>query len=78
MREVITDGITGFLTPARDDSRLAERILRLIADAKLRQRMGCAGQMRAQDCFDEARMCADYVRLYLDMCSVQRGRGMPV
>jgi glycosyltransferase involved in cell wall biosynthesis len=67
MSEVVADGETGLLAPARDDSSLAEHVLRLAADSDLRRRMGAAGQARAKQLFDESRMCADYQRLYLDL-----------
>jgi glycosyltransferase involved in cell wall biosynthesis len=68
MNEVVVDSTTGFLTPSNDDAALADRLLRLAGDPYLRQRMGAAGRARAKDLFDEPRMCADYQRLYLDLC----------
>ena len=38
--EVVKDGETGFLVPPRDVSALAEAIIRLIKNNKLRQEMG--------------------------------------
>jgi glycosyltransferase involved in cell wall biosynthesis len=68
MNEVVADNATGFLTPAKDDAALANRLLRLAGDPNLRQHMGAAGRARAKDLFDEPRMCAEYQRLYLDLC----------
>src|SRR5687768_17826565 len=53
LREVVDDGSTGFLVPAKDDAALAGHILRLAADANLRRRMGMAGRERAKRHFDE-------------------------
>ena len=70
LREVVADGTTGLLAPARDAAALAERVLRLAADAGLRRRMGLAGRARAKECFDEPRMAADYARAYRELCHV--------
>jgi glycosyltransferase involved in cell wall biosynthesis len=64
MSEVVADGSTGLLAPARDDAALADRILRLAGDPELRRRMGAAGRARAKDRFDERRMGDEYARLY--------------
>lgn len=68
MSEVVVDGATGFLAPAKDDAALAERILRLAGDPALRGQMGTAGRARAKQHFDEPRMCDDYGRLYRELC----------
>jgi len=70
LREVVTDGETGFLAPAKDDAALAEHLLRLAADADLRRRLGGAGRSRAKRCFDEPRMADDYGRLYRELAAV--------
>jgi glycosyltransferase involved in cell wall biosynthesis len=45
---IITEGDNGFLVPVDDEKMLAERICQLIADEKLRQRMGAAAFEHAQ------------------------------
>jgi len=67
MSEVVADGTTGLLAPVKDDSALAECILRLAVNPQLRRQMGDAGRSRAKQLFDEPRMCAEYKRLYLDL-----------
>lgn len=42
--ETVLDGETGFLVPPRDPAALAERVLKLLRDPALRQRMGAAGR----------------------------------
>jgi len=44
IRELVTEGESGFLVPAGDDAAFADRLLRLIADPALRQRAGRAGR----------------------------------
>lgn len=70
LREIVVENETGFLAPARDDELLAQHIVRLAADSDLRRRLGDAGRKRAQQFFDEQRMCDEYGRIYEDLCSV--------
>src|SRR5262249_28468615 len=65
--EVVADGQTGYLVPAKDDAALAGAVVRLAGDGRLRQRLGAAGQARARAVFDEARMVARYAELYQEM-----------
>lgn len=63
VREVVEDGRTALLAPARDDAALADRIERLASDRALRERLGRAGPERAAE-FSERRMHAEYLALY--------------
>ncbi len=62
--EVLEDGVTGFLVPARDHAALAERILRLLHDRGLRRRMGDAGLARARRLFTVERMVEGTAAVY--------------
>ncbi len=46
MREAVSDGVEGFVVPARDVKQMAGALGRLAADAELRVRMGTAGRAR--------------------------------
>ena len=48
-KDIIRDGIEGFLVPPGDEAMLAERICQLIEDENLRRRMGVAAQERAKE-----------------------------
>lgn len=48
-KDIITDGVDGFLVPVGDEVLLSERICRLIEDKELRKRMGAAAFERAKD-----------------------------
>ena len=63
-REVARDGVEGLLVPPRDREHLADAILRLVADAKLRSQMGNAARERALARFDERRVTGSIVSLY--------------
>jgi glycosyltransferase involved in cell wall biosynthesis len=62
--EVLEDGVTGFLVPARDHAALAERIVSLLHDRGLRRRMGEAGLARARRLFTVERMVEDTAAVY--------------
>jgi len=73
--EVVVDGETGFLVPRRDCHALAEKILQMIADPALRERMGRAGRKVAEAKFDQKRNVAELIRLYGIAPSNQENRG---
>jgi glycosyltransferase involved in cell wall biosynthesis len=64
--EVVVDGETGLLVPARDPAALAAGVLRLFRDPGEGRRMGAAGRMRVETHFDVRRMAARYEALYLE------------
>jgi glycosyltransferase involved in cell wall biosynthesis len=51
-REVVQDGVNGFLVPARDVAALTRTILRLLQQPELRRRFGQASRRRAVEKFD--------------------------
>jgi glycosyltransferase involved in cell wall biosynthesis len=64
MPEVVADGETGLLVPARDAEALAAAIVRLLKDNELRERMGRAGRERVLRCFSAEKMVKDTLRVY--------------
>ncbi len=62
--EVVADGETGRLVPARDPQALADAMLAMLADPAALAAMGRAGRQRIERHFDVARTVADYERLY--------------
>jgi glycosyltransferase involved in cell wall biosynthesis len=48
---VVEDGVSGFLVPPADEDALAERLLQLLGDEGLRQRMGRSGRRRVEERF---------------------------
>ena len=62
--EIVVDGETGRLAPARNDEALAERLLTLAKDRLLRLRLGARGAERAAELFSEQQMHDQYRELF--------------
>jgi glycosyltransferase involved in cell wall biosynthesis len=62
--EVIRHGQTGFLVPRGDAAALAEKILLLLEDRDLRERLGQAGRRLAEEKFDLRKNVTELVQLY--------------
>jgi len=63
-REVVRDGETGVLVPARDTEKLAEAMAGMIADPGRAHRMGTCGRERARSDFGIDAMVARYQERY--------------
>jgi glycosyltransferase involved in cell wall biosynthesis len=61
--DVVEEGKTGLLVPARDADSLAEAIIRLYTDAEMRNAMSNAARRRAENYYPES-MIERYWRLY--------------
>jgi spore coat protein SA len=53
IRETIVDGESGFVLPDADPGELADRVLRLLQDAALRDRLSKAARDRYLGCFTQ-------------------------
>lgn len=71
-RQIVTDGLNGFLVPLRSASALQSAISRLVGDAALRARMGVASAERARDEFDERAVIERVLHCY-DEVAERRG-----
>ncbi len=63
-RDVVEDGVNGFLIPPKSADALADALAKLLDDDDLRKRMGEAGRQRAIDKFDENRVCERVLAVY--------------
>jgi glycosyltransferase involved in cell wall biosynthesis len=72
--EQIDDGLTGLLVPVADAQGLAKRIVQLLADDALRQRLGTAATAAAREHFDVRRQVDTYLHWYGDLVD-RRGSG---
>jgi glycosyltransferase involved in cell wall biosynthesis len=71
--EVVAEGETGVLVPARDADALAAAIAALVRDPEAGRRLGAAGRRQVEAHFDIRRMVAGYEMLYLE----HSGRRLP-
>lgn len=62
--EAVEDGVTGRVVPARDPSRLAEALIELLEDTKLRAAMGKAGRASFEQRFIVDRMVENTLQVY--------------
>jgi glycosyltransferase involved in cell wall biosynthesis len=74
-RELVTDGVSGFVVPPGDDSALARRLHEIRASGRAAA-MGAAGRERLARDFTVARMVASYTSVY-EACVGVRGVGPP-
>lgn len=68
MREVVADGVSGYLVEPGDIEGLANRIDQLLEDPEQRSRMGLAGYQMVRDKFDMETRAVDYYNLYREVC----------
>ena len=64
MPEVVQDGETGFIIPARNVAALADRLAYLLGNPPLAAKMGVAARDRILDQFTVDRMAAEYRAVY--------------
>ena len=64
IRYSVVDGETGFLVPARDPDRLAEKLAVLARDPALARRMGLAGARRANRLFTWSRVGEELAQVF--------------
>ena len=63
--ELIDDGRTGLLAPVGDPHALADRIVRVMSDATLGERLGAAARAEAHSRYSFDRMVAAFEDVYL-------------
>jgi glycosyltransferase involved in cell wall biosynthesis len=68
--EVVEDGVTGLLTPARNSAALGEAIVTLLSDSELRGRMGRNGRLRAEKMFSWEKAARQTLRVYEEALKV--------
>lgn len=66
IREGIIDGVTGFLVPKADSEALAEKILLLLGNEKLREKVGREAHEYAKRVFDWQNLVVKWYNLYLE------------
>jgi glycosyltransferase involved in cell wall biosynthesis len=64
VRDVIVEGVTGFIAPSGDVMRLADSVKQLIESPPLRLQMGHAARERVIRCFSSEVMAQQYIELF--------------
>ena len=63
-KDVVDDGVNGFLIPVKDSKALAEKLRILIEDKELRVRMGKASRAKAEQEFDLEKVIKKHLEIY--------------
>jgi glycosyltransferase involved in cell wall biosynthesis len=72
LRDLVVDGETGLLVPARDPAALRAALERLLGDRDLRQRLGAAGRERARERFSWERVVGATLDAYAEASGTMR------
>lgn len=63
-KDVVDDGVNGFLVPVKDSEALAQKLRILIEDKELRIRMGKASREKAEQEFDLEKVVEKHLEIY--------------
>lgn len=66
-REVVDEGLNGFLVQPRDAKALASKVMQLLGDDRLRMKMGAASRLRAEHEFGIESVNLRTIDIYKDM-----------
>jgi len=70
-KDLITNGIEGFLVPENDIKGLAEQMMCLMADVELRRNMGQAAQTKSEQ-YSESVIMAQWMKLFDELLSERK------
>ena len=68
-RDVVEDGVNGYLVPVKESAPLASALLKLINDPELRVSMGMRGRNRAESEFSSQRVISETLAVYKQLVS---------
>lgn len=71
-RDVISDGVDGYVVPDGDEDALAGRMLELMDDREARERLAAAARAKAAD-YDVAVLAERWERLFEELSAAKRG-----
>jgi glycosyltransferase involved in cell wall biosynthesis len=77
IREVVTDGLQGFLIEGRNPKRFAEKCLAIYRDRNLRQRMGVSSREKVAKEYSIKTMAGKYYELYKKILSQTSSANFP-
>jgi glycosyltransferase involved in cell wall biosynthesis len=67
-KDVVDDGVNGFLVPIKDSDALAEKLRVLIEDKELRVKMGKAAREKAERDFSLDKVVQKHMEIYYSFC----------
>jgi glycosyltransferase involved in cell wall biosynthesis len=73
LRDLVVDGETGIVVPARDPAALRAALERLLGDAELRRRLGAAGRERARTRFSWDAVTNETLAAYAEAAGTMGG-----
>lgn len=76
LRDMLSDGVDGFIVPVADDAALAERVAKLAGDAELRHQMGMQARSRAEQEHTVAVMARRFTDLLIEITAPHRELGL--
>lgn len=68
MPEIIKDGIDGFIVPVKNFEALASRIIQLLANRELRERLGYTGRAIVEQQYTKEIISENTLKLYREFC----------
>jgi len=71
-KDVVDDGVNGFVIEPKDVSALANRLSQLIEDEALRKRMGLAARAKAERCFSVDEVVSKHMDIYQSLIEKER------
>jgi len=71
--ELVIDNVTGILVPPQNPDEMADALLKLLDNEKLRKSMGEAGRKRIKEKFSIENTVKEYEKLYFDLA---KGKGI--
>lgn len=72
LKEVMVDGETGYLVPAKNPRAMADAVMKLLGNKSLRMKMGKAGRKRAVKNFSWPAAAKNTLRVYRDVIETYR------
>lgn len=66
LSELVKDGLTGFIVPPKDPKAIANALIKLIKDVKLRKKMGVLARQRVEEKFGIQKMIDEFYNLFLN------------
>jgi glycosyltransferase involved in cell wall biosynthesis len=78
VRDIVADGVSGFVVPAGDPMAVAHRLIELAADTGLRRHLGEAGRLRTVERYGVPRLVSDVDRLYRELLQQAAPRTHPI